>query len=96
MSTPPNDTPFAAMMSKETIPARPVLDHTSTHTTNLTKSELDLKPAQREARLQVPSTFAKEILFLAVICSSRLLTQAGLAMSIVPSHTIGKSFDVQN
>ncbi|KAK4551519.1 hypothetical protein LTR86_011126 [Recurvomyces mirabilis] len=84
------------MSCNVTLDARPGLDTTSSQFTGPTKAELNLTSKHDEALLQLPDTFAKEVLFLSVICSSQLLTQAGLAMSIVPSHIIGASFDIQN
>lgn len=43
-----------------------------------------------------PQSFAGELLFLAVLCSSQLLTQSGLALSIVPQHIIARSFGIEN
>ncbi|KAJ5198481.1 low affinity NH4+ transporter [Penicillium cinerascens] len=43
-----------------------------------------------------PQSVAGEALFIAVICSSQLLTQAGLALSIVPQHIIGRSFGIDD
>lgn len=37
-----------------------------------------------------------EALFVAVVCSSQLLTQAGLALSIAPQHIIARSFCIEN
>lgn len=49
-----------------------------------------------ESSIEHPQSLAGEVLFVAVICSSQLLTQAGLALSIVPQHIIGRSFDIDN
>ncbi|KAL1845850.1 Low affinity NH4+ transporter [Paecilomyces lecythidis] len=49
-----------------------------------------------ESSTERPQSLAGEVLFVAVICSSQLLTQAGLALSIVPQHIIGRSFDIDN
>ncbi|KAG2007953.1 hypothetical protein GB937_008146 [Aspergillus fischeri] len=43
-----------------------------------------------------PQSLAGKVLFVAVICSSQLLTQAGLALSIVPQHIIGRSFGIDD
>jgi MFS family permease len=48
------------------------------------------------AHVQRPPSLAGELLFIAVICSSQLLTQAGLALSIVPQHIIASSFKIEN
>ncbi|EFY94569.1 major facilitator superfamily transporter [Metarhizium robertsii ARSEF 23] len=47
-------------------------------------------------RVQRPQSLAAEVLFIAVICSSQLLAQAGLALSIVPQHIIARSFGIEN
>ncbi|KAJ6134474.1 low affinity NH4+ transporter [Penicillium sp. IBT 18751x] len=49
-----------------------------------------------ESHVERPQSLAGEILFIAVICSSQLLTQAGLAISIVPQHIIGRSFGIDD
>lgn len=41
-------------------------------------------------------TLAHEIAFNAVICMGQLMTQAGLAMTIVPVFIIGEHFGVSN
>ncbi|KJZ75353.1 Drug resistance protein [Hirsutella minnesotensis 3608] len=57
----------------------------------------DLKPLQRHvSQIQRPQSLLGEILFVAVICSAQLMTQAGLAMSIAPMHYIGDSFGVKS
>lgn len=38
----------------------------------------------------------REVIFVAIICSAQLLTQAGLGQTIVPLQIIAESFDVQN
>ncbi|GFG12927.1 drug resistance protein YOR378W [Aspergillus lentulus] len=48
------------------------------------------------SKVERPQSLARETLFVAVICSSQLLTQAGLALSIVPQHIIGRSFGIDN
>ncbi|KAF5568206.1 major facilitator superfamily transporter [Fusarium phyllophilum] len=53
-------------------------------------------PSQSQASIQRPQSLAAEALFVAVICSSQLLTQAGLAQSIVPQHIIAHSFGIDN
>jgi MFS family permease len=49
-----------------------------------------------QANTQRPQSLAGEVLFIAVICSSQLLTQAGLALSIVPQHIIARSFGIED
>lgn len=48
------------------------------------------------SKVQRPQSLAGEVLFIAVICSSQLLTQAGLALSIAPQHIIGRSFGIDD
>ncbi|GIK07141.1 hypothetical protein Aspvir_002796 [Aspergillus viridinutans] len=54
------------------------------------------QPQPFNSKVERPRSFAGEVLFLAVICSSQLLTQAGLALSIVPQHIIGRSFGIDD
>ncbi|KAF4965334.1 hypothetical protein FSARC_6849 [Fusarium sarcochroum] len=54
------------------------------------------EPPQSQASIQRPQSLAGEALFVAVICFSQLLTQAGLAQSIVPQHIIARSFGIEN
>ncbi|KAJ5675041.1 low affinity NH4+ transporter [Penicillium maclennaniae] len=49
-----------------------------------------------DSHVERPQSLAGEILFVAIICSSQLLTQAGLAISIVPQHIIGRSFSIDD
>lgn len=49
-----------------------------------------------QSRVERPQPFAGEALFVAVLCSSQLLTQAALALSIVPQHIIARSFGIEN
>jgi hypothetical protein len=56
-------------------------------------SELEVPSADREdchsqddSKVERPKSLPREALFITIICSSQLLTQAGLALSIVP-HT---------
>lgn len=41
-------------------------------------------------------SLGREIAFITIICMAQLLTQAGLAQSIVPLHVIGNSFNTTN
>ncbi|RDL36316.1 uncharacterized protein BP5553_05668 [Venustampulla echinocandica] len=47
-----------------------------------------------ESSIPYPSTLPREAIFVAVLCSAQLMTQAGLAISIAPMHIIGQSFDI--
>lgn len=40
-----------------------------------------------------PKPLSREILFVGTVCMAQLMTQAGLAMAIVPLHIIGASFN---
>lgn len=48
------------------------------------------------SRVERPKSRAGEIFFIAIICSAQLLTQCGLAMSIVPQHIIARSFGTED
>ncbi|GIJ90418.1 low affinity NH4+ transporter [Aspergillus pseudoviridinutans] len=54
------------------------------------------QPQPFDSKVERPQSIAGEVLFVAIICSSQLLTQAGLALSIVPQHIIGQSFGIDN
>ncbi|CAG9977293.1 unnamed protein product [Clonostachys byssicola] len=43
-----------------------------------------------------PRSFIREALLVSVLCSSQLMTQAGLALSLVPLRIIGASFNTTN
>ncbi|KAK7211799.1 hypothetical protein V2G26_018977 [Clonostachys chloroleuca] len=43
-----------------------------------------------------PRSLIRETLFVSVLCSSQLMTQAGLALSLVPLRIIGASFNTTN
>ena len=45
---------------------------------------------------KLPFSLPHEIVFVALICSAQLLTQAGFAQAIVPLHITGNSFGVTN
>ncbi|KAA8645100.1 uncharacterized protein ATNIH1004_009315 [Aspergillus tanneri] len=49
-----------------------------------------------QSRVERPQSLAGEGLFITVVCSSQLLTQTDLALSIVPQHIIGRSFGIDN
>lgn len=70
-----------------------------------TKDEGDItaSPAPRDQAEEVDHrysiqdfTLAHEIAFNAVLCMCQLMTQAGLAMTIVPLHIIGDHFGETN
>lgn len=49
-----------------------------------------------DSKVERPKSLPGEVLFIAIICSSQLLAQAALALSIVPQHIIGRSFGIDN
>lgn len=72
-------------------------DHRTSVPNQTHDDELQGYPLQPlQSRVERPHSLAGEALFVAVISSSQLLTQAGLAMSIVPQHIIGRSFGIEN
>ncbi|KAL4802424.1 major facilitator superfamily-domain-containing protein [Aspergillus unguis] len=70
----------------------------SFHSTQETPSEYEFSTEEFEdnSRVQRPQSVPGEVLFVAVICCSQLLTQASLALSIVPQHIIGGSFGIND
>ncbi|KAJ5950615.1 uncharacterized protein N7479_009028 [Penicillium vulpinum] len=56
----------------------------------------DRQYSEDDSKVERPKSLSSEVLFVAIICSSQLLTQAGLALSIVPQHIIGRSFGIDN
>lgn len=56
----------------------------------------DYQYSDDDSKVERPKSLPSEVLFVAIICSSQLLAQAGLALSIVPQHIIGRSFDIDN
>ena len=48
------------------------------------------------SKVERPQSLTGEALFVAVICSSQLLAQAGLALSIVAQHIIGRSLGIDD
>ena len=62
-------------------------------------SQLQKGPAEDPASIQPskpPMGFAHEILFVVVICSSNIFTQAGLGMTVAPLKIIGSGLGVSN
>ncbi|MCJ1310874.1 hypothetical protein MMC25_004542 [Agyrium rufum] len=49
-----------------------------------------------QSRVDPPQSLAKEILFITVVCAAQFMTQAGLALGIVPLHIIGESLQIQD
>ena len=50
----------------------------------------------KEEAPKPPFSLLHEILFVAIVCSAQLLTQAGFAQAIVPLHITGDSFGTTN
>jgi len=53
-------------------------------------------PPAREPPPGLPFSFLHEIAFVIILCSSQLLTQAGLGNTLIPLHIIGQSFGTTN
>ncbi|RJE22314.1 hypothetical protein PHISCL_05358 [Aspergillus sclerotialis] len=67
------------------------------HPRKFTYTLCDYSPLQTiDFYVERPQSLAGEALFVAVICSSQLLTQAGLALSIVPQRSIARSFGIED
>jgi MFS family permease len=49
-----------------------------------------------QSAIERPQTLLHEIAFLAVLCSSQLMTQAGFGQAVAPLHIIGNSFGTQD
>ncbi|OQE41172.1 hypothetical protein PENCOP_c005G08750 [Penicillium coprophilum] len=49
-----------------------------------------------QSAMEIPKSLLHEIMFVAVVCAAQLMTQAGLAIAIVPLHIIGDGFHVTN
>lgn len=47
-----------------------------------------------QSAMTPPNSTWKEALFIATVCMAQFMTQAGLAVAIVPGATIGKSFNI--
>ena len=45
-----------------------------------------------QSHIDAPTSFPREIAFIATICTAQLFTQAAIAMSLQPLHVIGASF----
>ncbi|KAI9933678.1 hypothetical protein ASPWEDRAFT_160185 [Aspergillus wentii DTO 134E9] len=45
-----------------------------------------------QSSIKPPQSLSKEIVFVALVCMGQFMTQAGLAVGIVPAHIIGPSF----
>lgn len=76
--------------------SRQALPETSTFDQMEHKDVEDLQLSTSDSRVERPKSSIGEAVFVAVIVSSQLLTQAGLAMSIVPQNIIAKSFGIEN
>ncbi|SCU84910.1 LAFA_0D12750g1_1 [Lachancea sp. 'fantastica'] len=72
--------------------------YSSVSTTNLAKTDLEkdqqpenaVQPTQ--SHVEKPQSLFQEIVFVAVLCCAQLMTQSGLALSIVSAEIIGSSF----
>lgn len=59
------------------------------------KKTEDSPPANKPSPA-LPFSFLHEIAFVIILCSSQLLTQAGLGNTLIPLHIIGQSFGTTN
>ncbi|CAM1504854.1 Fc.00g024450.m01.CDS01 [Cosmosporella sp. VM-42] len=96
--TPPGEGPHVHVPSdypvpKQTPPEASDEDHHKSADNHIHDDNLQGHP---QASVERPQSLASEALFVAIICSSQLLTQAGLALSIVPQHIIARSFGIEN
>lgn len=49
-----------------------------------------------QSAMEMPKSLVHECIFIGVVCAAQFMTQAGLALAIVPLHIIGESFHVSN
>ncbi|KAJ6014453.1 Major facilitator superfamily domain general substrate transporter [Penicillium herquei] len=49
-----------------------------------------------QSAMEIPKSLLQESIFIGVVCAAQFMTQAGLALAIVPLHIIGDSFNVTN
>ncbi|KAJ5956783.1 Major facilitator superfamily domain general substrate transporter [Penicillium viridicatum] len=56
----------------------------------------DISPAITNQSVKIPMNSLHEYIFIGVVCAAQFMTQAGLALAIVPLHIIGDSFHVTN
>ncbi|KAJ5624007.1 Major facilitator superfamily domain general substrate transporter [Penicillium lagena] len=49
-----------------------------------------------QSAMERPHNLMREFIFIGVVCAAQFMTQAGLAIAIVPLHIIGDSFKVTN
>ncbi|KAL4893544.1 major facilitator superfamily-domain-containing protein [Aspergillus ambiguus] len=82
-----NTTEGQPLVHDNTTEGQPLVHHSTTD---------GHQPEAFDFKVERPQSIAGEVLFVAVICSSQLLTQAGLALSIVPQRSIGRSFGIED
>ncbi|THC95644.1 hypothetical protein EYZ11_004857 [Aspergillus tanneri] len=75
--------------------------YASQNETSPTDDDEDPQPltqveTSQSAAIEPPKALWKEIIFITVVCMAQFTTQAGLAMSVVPVHIIGESFNTSN
>ncbi|EEU43663.1 uncharacterized protein NECHADRAFT_45222 [Fusarium vanettenii 77-13-4] len=82
---------------------RPSEDPEKAHSENDNRTEGSARNSTTDERFETsdehfepPHSLLGEITFIAIVCSAQLMTQAGLALSVVPMHIIGDSFGIDN
>ncbi|KAI8664168.1 MFS domain-containing protein [Fusarium keratoplasticum] len=75
---------------------RPSEDPEKAHSENDNRTEGSTRNSISDEHFEPPHSPLGEIAFIAIVCSAQLMTQAGLALSVVPMHIIGDSFGIDN
>ena len=71
-------------------------EHDSTGLHNEAKEHSEENGHAKDSASRPPFSLLHEILFVAIICSAQLLTQASFGQAIAPLHIIGDSFGTTN
>ncbi|PYI05187.1 MFS general substrate transporter [Aspergillus sclerotiicarbonarius CBS 121057] len=66
----------------------PDTEHSDSHPGDLTRT------LTNHSTIEIPKSALHEYTFIAVLCAAQFMTQAGLALAIVPLHIIGETFHV--
>lgn len=80
----------------EALQDRPSEDPEKAHSENDNRTERSTRNSTSDEHSGPPPSRLGEIVFIAIVCSAHLMTQAGLALSVVPMHIIGDSFGIDN
>ncbi|KAJ5950922.1 Major facilitator superfamily domain general substrate transporter [Penicillium vulpinum] len=65
-------------------------EHSNSHQGDLARA------ITNQSAMEIPKSLLHEVIFIGVVCGAQFMTQAGLAIAIVPLHIIGHSFHVTN